>query len=60
MYFNFSICIILFLMMQLVIIKGAYIYLEKWEMKWCVKTQFQSDADFAEHKWFKAIYIFSE
>lgn len=36
MYFDFSICIILFLMMQLVIIKGAYIYLEKWEMKWCV------------------------
>lgn len=26
----------------------------------CVKTQFQSDADFAEHTWFKAIYIFSE
>lgn len=22
----------------------------------CVQTQFQSDANFAEHKWFKAIY----
>lgn len=40
--------------------RGIYLLGEMGDEMMCVKTQFQSDADFAEHKWFKAIYIFSE
>lgn len=32
--------------------RGIYLLGETGDEMMCVKTQFQSDADFAEHKWF--------